>query len=91
MTMKVSEITASDVSGQKRVSLRDVAGDSTVGDLLERVRASLGLHLADSEGRPTPIEGRLEREGRHLHSSEMVGDALEAKDHIVIHPRIMAG
>jgi len=37
------------------------------------------------------LESRLEREGRHLHASERIGDALQTEDHLTLHPNIDAG
>ena len=38
-----------------------------------------------------PVAARLDREGRHLHRTELVGDTLKENDEIVLHPQIMAG
>jgi hypothetical protein len=43
------------------------------------------------EGRPLDYSARLDREGRHLNSSEIVGDALKEGDEIVLTPNIDAG
>jgi hypothetical protein len=34
---------------------------------------------------------RLEREARHLHRTDVVGRVLQDADHLVLHPRIVAG
>ena len=36
-------------------------------------------------------QARLDRDGRHLHSSEVVGDALMPNDRVVLQPEINAG
>jgi hypothetical protein len=85
------ELSASDVSGQRRVSLRNVAGRATVGELVKSLVARLGLVREDAEGRPLTYRARLEREGRSLAGSELVGEALQPKDRISIYPHIQAG
>jgi len=44
-----------------------------------------------SGGRPLTYHARLEREGRHLHATEVVGEALQPKDRLMIQPTIEAG
>ena len=85
-------ITASDVSGQRRVQVREVSADSSVGELLDGlIPRLLPGRRPNGQDEPLHVEARLEREGRHLHRSERVGDALETDDHLVLHPAIMAG
>ncbi len=45
----------------------------------------------DSQGRPISYFGRLEREGRHLHRTEILGDAVQADDRITLLPNVEAG
>lgn len=82
---------ASDVSGQKVVKVAGVAADSTVRDLVKGLVPKMGLRAKDSADRPLAYHVRLEREGRHLHDSEIVGDVLEPGDRIILHPNVMAG
>jgi hypothetical protein len=82
---------ASDVSGQKTVRASAVPGDATVGELVQGLLAKMGLSRHDVEGRPLDYNARLEREGRHLNRSEIVGDALKEGDEIVLTPNIDAG
>jgi hypothetical protein len=42
-------------------------------------------------GRPLTYHARLEREGRHLHATEVVGEALQESDRIMLQPTIEAG
>jgi hypothetical protein len=84
-------ITASDVSGQKVATVRDIPNDATVGDLIQGLLHSVNLPKNDPSGRPVAYHARLEREGRHLHDSEMVIEALKPDDHIVLHPNVDAG
>lgn len=85
------EIRAEDVTGQKAVNARNVPIGSTVGELLDGLVPQMQLPRKDSGGRPLTYHARLEREGRHLNSSERVGDALQQADRLVIQPEINAG
>jgi len=69
----------------------DVSSDSTVRELVQGLLARMRLVDKDVEGRPIEYRARLEREGRHLHDSELVGDALLPDDEIVLQPKINAG
>ena len=82
---------ASDVSGQKLVSVPDVPADASVGELIQGLLGQMNLPENDVEGRPLAYHARLEREGRHMHSSELVGEALEEGDRLVLQPNIDAG
>ena len=81
----------SDVSGQKRMTVDEFADGATVGELVDRLLAELDLVREDGEGRPLSYHARLEREGRHLHAAERVGDALQSGDQLVLQPNIDAG
>ena len=89
--MDALELTASDVSGQRRVQVRNVAGRATIGELVRSLVARLGLVGEDAEGRPLTYRARLEREGRSLHGSEVIGEALKPNDRISLYPHIQAG
>lgn len=82
----------SDVSGQKLVRVTGVPRDSTVGELIQSLlpRMRLPQNVHGDQAAPT-YQARLEREGRHLHSSETVGDALQQEDKLVLQPHIVAG
>lgn len=82
---------ASDVSGQKKVKAGAVPPDATIGELVQGLLAKMGLATNDAQGHPLTYRALLEREGRHLNGSEIVGDALRQDDHIVLHPNIDAG
>jgi hypothetical protein len=82
---------ASDVSGQKLVNLREVPADASVGELIQGLLGEMNLPETDVEGRPLTYHARLDREGRHLHASERVGDALQHGDRVVLQPNIDAG
>ena len=81
----------SDVSGQKAVRASAVPASFTVGELVQKLIAKMGLSRNDVEGRPLNYQARLEREGRHLNGAETVGDALREDDEIVLTPNIDAG
>jgi hypothetical protein len=84
-------LVAQDVTGQKKARVSDVSRDSTVRDLVRGLLERMRLTNKDVAGRPIEYRARLEREGRHLHDSELVGDALQADDQIVLQPKINAG
>jgi hypothetical protein len=81
----------SDVSGQKHVHAPAVPHGFTVRELVQRLVQKMGLTPNDVDGRPIAYQARLEREGRHLHGTEQVGDALRDEDEIVLTPNIDAG
>ena len=80
-----------DVTGQKAKMVSGLKHDATVGDLIDGVLARMRLPENDSEGRPISYFGRLEREGRHLHRTEVLGDAVQADDRITLLPNVEAG
>lgn len=82
---------ASDVSGQKLVSLSEVPVDATIGEITRPLPLKMKLPPNDVSGRPLAYHALLEREGRHLHDSERVGDVLQPEDRIVLQPNIDAG
>ena len=86
----VSGIRARDVSGQHTATLGPPRGAS-VGEMNELLVSRLQLPQNDPEGRPVQYEARLDREGRHLHASELVGDCLLPGDSIMLQPSVDAG
>jgi len=92
MTMAASvNLLAQDVTKQKKMRVSKVSGDSTVRELVQGLLAKMRLVDKDMSGHPIEYRARLEREGRHLHDSELVGDALLPDDEIVLQPKINAG
>ena len=87
------DILASDVTGQTVVNVGIDAGDRemSVGELLDALVPRMKLPRLGNGGRPLTYHARLEREGRHLHATEVVGEALQPKDRIMIQPTIEAG
>jgi hypothetical protein len=87
---KQLELQVADVTGQKRANVRDVPPDSTVGELIQEVVQEMKLSRNDAAGRPLVFHALLEREGRHLHSSEKLTEAVQTGDHLVLHPNVDA-
>ncbi len=83
--------TVRDVSGQRVMRIATFTSGATVGDMVRDTVRSLGLGARDSAGRDLTYQARLDREGRHLHSSEAVQDVVREGDEIVLHPSIAAG
>jgi hypothetical protein len=81
----------SDVTGQRTVRATSVSTRATVSELVQGLLAKMRLPRNDVSGRPLTYRARLEREGRHLHGHEQVGDALRDEDRIVLQPNIDAG
>jgi len=85
-------VEVADISGQKVLRVDDVPADSTGGELKRWVLSQWQLPLNDPNGRPVTYHARLEREGRKLHDSERVGDALlPSGDRLTLQPNVDAG
>lgn len=84
-------LSVSDVSGQKRVRASAVPKRATVSELVHGLLARMRLPRNDVAGRPLTYRARLEREGRHLHPHEEVGEVLRDDDELVLQPNIDAG
>jgi hypothetical protein len=82
---------ASDVTGQKLLDVDDAPVDSTIGEFIEGLVPRMNLPRLDSGGRSLRYHALLDREGRHLHASETVGEALQPNDRLVLQPDIDAG
>ncbi len=80
-----------DVSGHKKVRAAGISPDMTVAELVQGLVPQMGLPGTDPEGRPVSYHVRSDREGRHVHGSEIVGDVLSPDDRIVLQPNIQAG
>ena len=91
MGLSTLALRVSDVTGQKLANVESVSAESTIGELVKSVLKKLGLVQQDVEGYPLTYRARLEREGRHLHGSELVQDSLQDGDHLVLQPHINAG
>lgn len=84
-------IRVSDVTGQKVVDVRDVPSDATIGELIDGLLPRMNMPRNDNGGRTLTYQARLDREGRHLHASEVVADTLMPHDRLVLQPEINAG
>lgn len=84
-------LTARDATGQRKFSVRDLPGDTSVQELIRGLVPQMGLPSEDSTGTPQAFHAFLERDGRHLQSSETVGEVLRDQDEIVLHPDVQAG
>lgn len=82
---------AFDVSRQRKVKVRNVPPDATVRDVVQGLLRRMNLVRNDVEGQPLQYRALLDSEGRHLHDSELVGDAIAPDSEIVLQPRINAG
>ena len=82
---------AIDVSGQNRFRVGGVSVEATVGELVDRLLADMRLSTRDANGNPVPYRARLQREGRHLFETELVGSALREDDELMLQPDIAAG
>jgi hypothetical protein len=80
----------SDVSGQKVFSVTNAPVNNTVGELVHEMLGKMNLPRNDASGAPLTYQARLEREGRHLNASELIG-SLERGDKLTLQPNIDAG
>jgi hypothetical protein len=80
-----------DATGQKRARVSSVSVTATVGELVQSLLGQLALPSENAEGRPLAYQLRLDRMGRHVHDSEVVGDVLEDEDELTLTPSIDAG
>lgn len=85
------DILAMDVTGQNVVNVNSLDREMSVGELLEALVPRMKLPREGNGGRPLTYHARLEREGRHLHTTEVVGQALLSQDRIMLQPTIEAG
>jgi hypothetical protein len=82
---------AVDVSGQKKARLARCPTDCTVSELVAELLGQMHLPPNDTSGRPVTYEARLDREGRSLRDSEVVGESLQEDDLLVLQPSVDAG
>lgn len=90
MPLKIG-LRARDVTGQKAVKIDGVRRETSVLELVEDLVPRMNLSPNDTNGRPLTYHARLEREGRHLHASEIIGEVLQEDDELVLQPNIDAG
>jgi len=83
-------ITACDTTRQKRVRLTAPLRAS-VGEVLDEAIPRLNLNRRGPDGEELSLEARLDREARHLHRSEQVGQALRHEDTVTVYAKVIAG
>lgn len=83
--------TASDVTGQRSVTVRDVPAGNSIGEFVDELLPTMRLSATDRKGDPVSYDVRLERESRHLHRNERLGDVIRDDDEVTLFPRISAG
>ena len=88
---KPLNLTARDASGQRKYAVRNVRADTTVQELIRGLVPRMGLPGLDSTGTPQSFHLFHESSGRHLRSSETIGETLKDEDEIVLHPDVQAG
>jgi hypothetical protein len=89
-THYLKNITATDLTGQKRVRARAPMA-ATMANFVEGLLPKLRLPSLDSSGRALTYHARVDRLGRHAHASELVGQVLAENDRISLHPNVDAG
>ena len=71
--------------------MADAPMDATIGEFVEGLVPRMNLPRLDSSGRSLRYHALLDREGRHLHATETVGEALLPNDRLVLQPDMNAG
>ncbi len=84
-------LTAKDVTGQRRFSIKNFNPNLTVSELIRSLVPKMGLNPIDVSTGPSVYRAFLEREARHLHGAELVGESLHEADEITLQPDIQAG
>jgi hypothetical protein len=79
-----------DQSKQRTYLARDIPRDALLGEIRESVVAAMNLPRNTPQGE-VDYKCRLDREGRHLHDSEVVGEAAADQDLIQLQPEAIAG
>jgi len=90
-TAETIDLMVTDLSGQRHLRASDVSRNATVGQMMEDLLARLKIGRHDANGAPLEFRVRLDREARHLHGDERVGDALLPDDQVTLHPSADAG
>jgi len=74
------------------MQMSGIPPDATVGELTRSLLARMELPPNDASGGPVNYQLRLDRDGRHLHAGETVGDlGLQPNDKVRLLPQITAG
>lgn len=84
-------LVARDVTGQRTFKVNHFSAEMTVSDLIRDVVPRMGLVSPGAPRELAVFRAFLERESRHLHGGERVGDSLREADEITLQPDIQAG
>lgn len=76
---------------RKSFKLQGVPSTATVGELITDAVKKMKMQSRDENGSPISYKVRLDREGRHLNNSEMLGDVCKDDDRLEFEPDIEAG
>ncbi len=87
---KTITLRVQDMSGQREFMARGVPKDASWGEIMPSILDNMSLPKNNPTG-PNVWLGHLEREGRHIHTSEIVGDSLQDGDKVVLQPEVNAG
>lgn len=79
-----------DQSGQREYVARDIPVDALFGEVKECVVAAMNLPRNTPTGE-IDYKGRLDRESRQIHESEVIGKAAADQDLIQMQPEAVAG
>ena len=85
------DIHVRDVANQRPSVARGLRAELSIGDLVRRLSTRMNLPQKDAAGHPNVYHAYLEREARHLHAAETVGEVLQPDDQLVLTPDIQAG
>ncbi|HVM95149.1 MAG TPA: hypothetical protein VMT89_02115 [Candidatus Acidoferrales bacterium] len=85
------DLSVSDVSGQRTFKASKVPASTSIAEFISSALARMGLARLDYEGKPLKYAARVEREGRMLNGSELIGDALLPDDELTLAPDVDAG
>ena len=84
------DFTVSDVFKQRVRTVEDVSPEYTTAELVQELIDQLNMPKNDPMGRSYSYRARLQREARHLHPNERIGDAIESGDWLVLQPNVDA-
>ncbi|MHC5109536.1 MAG: hypothetical protein ACYTHJ_06620 [Planctomycetota bacterium] len=79
-----------DLSGQRRLRM-DVPGSASVGEMVEAAREELNLADVDGAGRRVVYRAHAESRQVHLRASDLVGEAVQPDEQIVLQRDVHAG
>ena len=88
-TQDTVTVRVGDMVGQREIEA-DIQRDASWGEALNAILGRLSLPR-NIDGEDQVWTGRLDREGRQLYTNEIVGDALQTGDKVVIQRDIQAG